>query len=55
MNKIVVEYVNPPIPIRVYDWCAWIEGEQETGPWGYGKNEEAAVKDLLECLQDEEE
>jgi len=35
------------------DWCAWIDGDEETGPWGYGSIEQAAIDDLLECLKDE--
>jgi len=54
-RKIVVEHINPPIKIRQCDWCAWFDGDEEVGPWGYGENERAAIKDLMEVLQDQDE
>lgn len=47
-KKIVTSYVNPPIPIRSYDWCAFRDGEEENGGYGYGKTEQEAIDDLLE-------
>jgi hypothetical protein len=47
-TSIVTEKISPPIPIRNYDWTAWIDGDEETGSCGYGENEKDAIKDLLE-------
>jgi len=46
--EIVKELVYPPIPIRDYDWQAWVDGEEEVSVWG--RTEEAAVADLKEQL-----
>lgn len=46
--KIVTDFVYPPIPIRDKDWRAYIEGEEETGRYGWGKTEESAVLDFVE-------
>jgi len=54
-RKIVVEHINPPIPVRKWDWCAFLDGDEETGPWGYGKNEKAAIKELFAHLHDDDE
>jgi len=47
---IVTENIRPPIPTAKLDWCAWIDGDEEIGPWGYGNNEIAATKDLIDYL-----
>lgn len=47
-KKIVTEHVYPPIPVRTHDWCAWFDGEEELGKYGFGETEEAAKSDLLE-------
>jgi len=49
-QKIVTEKIIPPVPSRNFDWTAWIDGDEETGPWGYGDNEKDAIKDLMELL-----
>ena len=46
-------YVHPPIPIRTSDWCACVDGYQESGPYGWGATEEDAIADLKEKLEDE--
>lgn len=45
--KIVTHYVYPPIPIRCFDWVAYLEGQEESGPYGNGRTEEEAIADLL--------
>jgi len=42
----------PPIPIRDFDWVAFYEGDEETGPRGYGRTEAQAVADLKEICRD---
>jgi len=47
-RKIVTTYVNLPIPTRNMDWCAYYDGEEERGGYGYGATEKDAIDDLLE-------
>lgn len=52
---ILTSYVYPPIPIRSLDWEAYLDGWEETGPYGHGETCEEAVADLrekLDCLDD---
>lgn len=49
-DDIVTDYDPKPIPIREYDWCAYIDGCEE-GPVGYGPSRHLAVTDLLELLE----
>lgn len=51
--KIVTDFVYPPIPVREFDWCAWVDGCEEDGPRGWGKTKEQAVTALLEELVSE--
>jgi hypothetical protein len=48
INKIKTEFVNPPIPIRCYDWAATFDGYDIGCLIGHGKTEKEAVADLLE-------
>lgn len=51
--KIVTDHVYPPIPIRSFDWAAWVEGsDEETRTQGTGATEVAAVIDLRGKLDD---
>lgn len=43
-------YDPPPIPSRSHDWTAWIDGEEETGPCGYGNSKVSAFRDFLNFL-----
>lgn len=43
-----VVFVYPPIPIRMFDWCAYWDGDEERGHYGYGATADDAVADLLE-------
>lgn len=47
MPQIITHFVNPPIPYRQFDWCAYFDGEEEIGDYGYGRTEEEAVNDLI--------
>jgi hypothetical protein len=51
-RKIITSFEYPPIPIRSFDWCAYRDGEEESGRYGWGKTEQEAVQDLL-ALEDE--
>lgn len=52
--KIITEHLNPPIPIRNYDWCATLEGYEPGGPSGHGATEQEAIDDLTNQLKDDE-
>lgn len=47
-RAIVADFVNPPVPSRQFDWCAFYEGDEEKGEYGWGVTREAAIADLLE-------
>jgi len=46
IKSIVTNFINPPIPQRGHDWCAFYDGEEEAGNYGYGETEQRAVDDL---------
>ena len=52
--KIITQYIKPPIPIRIYDWVAYLDGNEEDGPYGYGKTECEAIEDLKISMEDME-
>ena len=51
-SKIVTGYVCPPIPWRAYDWAAYRDGEEESGPYGYGATEAEAIANLKEIEEE---
>ncbi|MBX3535802.1 MAG: hypothetical protein KF826_15755 [Xanthobacteraceae bacterium] len=44
---IITNFVNPPIPPRNNDWCAYYDGREEGGPQGWGQTQAAAIRDLV--------
>jgi hypothetical protein len=57
VNGIEIETHNqcPPVPVRCWDWAAWVKGAcEETGPYAEGETEEEAIANLLECISDRE-
>ncbi len=50
--KIRTVYVNPPIPTRSFDWCAYLDGDEESGVRGWGCTRSEAISDLLANLED---
>ena len=52
-KKIVTIFLNPPIPVRDFDWCAYYDGEEENGNYGYGSTEAEAIEDLVNNYDDE--
>jgi hypothetical protein len=46
----ITEYVKPPVPTTMYDWVAYVEGDEEFGPYGRGPTELEALRDLCEAL-----
>lgn len=51
-RKIVTSFVNPPIPIRTHDWCAFYDGEEEAGNYGWGRTEAEAIQDFKDYCAD---
>lgn len=51
--RIRTSHVRPPIPTTAYDWCAYRDGCEEAGVYGYGATEEAAIADLLAWEDDQ--
>lgn len=55
-RKIMTSYWAKPIPDRRFDWSAWYDGEEEFGPYGYGRTEDEAIRELkLECPDEDED
>jgi len=51
--NIVTTYDPPPIPIRDFDWSAYVEGEYDIGqPIGHGKTEADAIADLITQIEE---
>ena len=50
MKTIVVEYVNPPVPSRDFDYRATLEGYEPGDLYGIGSTPEKAKGDLLEQI-----
>jgi hypothetical protein len=51
---IRVTCVCPPIPLRQFDYCAYIDGhEEETARYGWGFTRPEAIADLLQVLAEE--
>ena len=51
--NILTNRIFPPIPNRSNDWCAHVDGAED-GPMGWGSTEAAAIADLKEQLEDEQ-
>ena len=47
-RKVIVEYVNPAIPVREFDYCAVFQDYEPGDLQGYGPTAVAAVADLKE-------
>lgn len=48
--RVLVEHVNPPIPVRSHDYRAWFDGQEESGPTGEGATAADALDDLKDNL-----
>lgn len=56
MRKIVTSHTHSPLPIRQLDWCAFYDGEEEAGGYGYGATEAEAIADFIDnCQEDHDE
>jgi hypothetical protein len=54
-RKLKTVCVYPPIPDRRWDWCAYYDGDEESGNIGYGTTEAEAVADFIENYAEEYE
>lgn len=54
-TRIVTHHEYPPIPIREFDWCAHYEGDEESGPRGWGPTEAEAIADLRDNYDEPED
>jgi hypothetical protein len=45
-RTIITSQINPPIPVRQFDWCAFYDGEEEAGNYGYGATQAEAIQDF---------
>jgi hypothetical protein len=54
-RKIVTHSSFPPIPVRQFDWCAYIDGDEEAGRYGHGPTEAEAIADFIENWADDYE
>jgi hypothetical protein len=52
MITIKIEPVCPPIPSCQWDFCAYVDGDQEDGPYGWGSTPVAALRSLTDCMED---
>ena len=50
-DRVRTQCVCPPIPLRHFDWCAWVDGEEE-GPVGWGPTEDIALEDLADKMEE---
>lgn len=48
MPRIVVSYFRVPGPAPQFDWTAFYDGTEETGPYGSGATPQAAINDLVD-------
>lgn len=46
-RKIVTKNIWPPIPDRRFDWVAYFEGDEESGPRGWGSTKDQAIAELM--------
>lgn len=52
-RQICVSIVDPPIPVRHFDYCAYFDGDGD-GLRGWGTTRDAAIADLIATLEDEQ-
>lgn len=54
-RKIIVEFGNPPIPSRNFDYHAFFDGYEPGDLVGFGATEDAAKADLLKQSEEDAE
>lgn len=52
----ITSYEHPPIPVRNFDWRAYVDGDEEiTRRHGWGRTEAEAIENLKDILRGEQE
>jgi hypothetical protein len=54
-GKIITRWIHPPIPDRRFDYCAFHEGREESGHYGWGRTEAEALADLQQLDEERAE
>jgi hypothetical protein len=54
MNKIITEFVYPPISQRQFDWSAVFDNYEPGCYIGYGRTEQDAINDLKQQWEDDQ-
>jgi len=54
-GRLITNHIYPPIPVRDFDWCAYRDGEEESGHCGWGKTQAEAIEDLRRLDQERAE
>ena len=49
---IKVSHDRPPVPVKFYDWSAYVDELHPDGPVGYGETKHRAIYNLLIELED---
>lgn len=50
---MITSFVYPPIPVRQFDWCAYLEDDVENASkYGWGRTEAEAILDLEDLLNE---
>ena len=52
MRRVIVDYVNPPIPDRSFDFCATLDGYEPGDPIGYGPTAALAETQLRDQIDE---
>lgn len=45
--KVMTDNIHPPIPTTEFDWVAYFDGYEESGPHANGPTEQIAVERLM--------
>jgi hypothetical protein len=53
MIRLIVSLVKPPIPTTKYDYCCYIDGDEERHHVGYGSTPASAVQDFLDEFEED--
>lgn len=51
LYDVRTSFVEPPIPTNAFDWQAWLDGAEESIPFGTGSTEAKAIADLKEIIE----
>lgn len=56
MREIVAAPTHSTLPHRGHDFCAYYDGEEEAGNYGYGATKAEAIEDFkANCQEDHDE